>query len=799
MSYIAHIRSSDGKVQTVREHLLGVERLSGYFGDKIGVGNVASIAGLLHDVGKNSPAFRDYILEAVQNPNHPPKRGSVDHSTAGGKLLYEKFHNDDQPISRQLIAEILGNVIISHHSGLQDFLSPDLSSDYLRRVKEKVIDDFRGMVEEFYTSTSSYKALEQKMKSSENELIDVIKRNPQSQRLTLMFLTKYIFSCLIDADRTDSRYFEENTAMNTPHDNPKLFEQYHSKLTEYLNKLSANKHSQSKINQLRADMSQQCEDFARNPSGIYTLSIPTGGGKTLASLRYALKHSLTFGKERIIYVVPYTTIIEQNAQEVRRILEDDVNILEHHSNVVTEEESTGDYRYAKDKPLTLAKDNWESPIIFTTMVQFLNTIYSNSTRNSRRMHNLANSVIIFDEVQSLPIKCTSLLNEALNFLNKVCRSSILLCTATQPALDFVEEKVDSIDGEVIQNLDEISGAFKRVEAVDRTNSKGWGTEDLSQFILDQMEVNPNILIILNTKTVVRKLFNQLKEDDPDLLIYHLSTSMCAAHRQNTLEKVKHCLEKGEKVVCLSTQLIEAGVDISFDCVIRSLAGLDSIAQAMGRCNRHGKHDLRYTYIINHNEENLNHLKTIKIGAEITGKMLRDQMYIQYTEGLLSPKMIRFYFENFYRELENELDYYVPSLDNYIFHLLSQNEKYMKAYVHKKGEKLPLQLHTSTKTAGKYFNVIDQQTTSVLVPYEGEGKEIIAELNGDPSIEEMSALLKKVQPYMVNVYDHELNELSKQQSVVHLWEGRILALQENAYDREFGVTIAEEGKMDPHFI
>jgi CRISPR-associated endonuclease/helicase Cas3 len=798
LSNIAHIRNSDGKVQSVHEHLHGVEGLSAFFGNKIGVKNMASIAGLLHDLGKYSTLFSDYIIEAVQNPDHPPKKGSVDHSTAGGKLLYEKFHNDDQTVSQQLIAEMIGNVIISHHTGLQDFLSPDLSSNYLRRVKDKVIEDFQDVIEEFYVFTSSHESLKRKMEDSESELKDVLKRNHLNQRLTLMFLTKYIFSCLIDADRTDSRCFEENTPVDISHHNPKIFERYYSKLTKYLNRLSMNNDSHSKINKLRAGMSQQCDDFAQNPSGIYTLSIPTGGGKTLASLRYALKHSLTFGKERIIYVVPYTTIIEQNAKEVRRILEDNVNILEHHSNVVTEEESDQDFHYIKDKPLTLARDNWESPIIFTTMVQFLDTIYSNGTRNSRRMHNLANSVIIFDEVQSLPIKCTSLFNEALNFLNKVCHSSILLCTATQPALDFVEKKVDSIDGEVVQNLDEITGAFKRVEIVDKTTTKGWYTEDLSQFILKQINENANILVILNTKTVVRKLFNQLKEDDPDLLVYHLSTSMCASHRQETLRKVKDGLEKGEKIVCLSTQLIEAGVDISFDCVVRSLAGLDSIAQATGRCNRHGKHDLRYTYIINHNEENLNHLKTIKIGAEITEKMVMDQTYKQYAEGLLSPKAIRFYFENFYREMENELDYYVPALDNYIYRLLSKNTMYFDGYHHKNGKKFPLQLHTSIRTAGKYFNVIDQQTTSVLVPYEG-GEEMIVELNGDLSIEEMSDLLKKVQPYTVNVYDHELNELSKHHNVVPLWEGRILALQENAYDPEFGVMVEGEGKMDPHFM
>ncbi|WP_243647015.1 CRISPR-associated helicase Cas3' [Scopulibacillus darangshiensis] len=800
--YIAHIRQSDGKIQSVHEHLIGVKGLAARFGSKIEVEHIAGLAGLLHDLGKYSEGFRSYILEAVGNPDHPPKKGSVDHSTAGGKLLYDEFHLNNHSVPERMIAEMVGNVIISHHMGLQDFLTSDMESDYLKRVREKRIEDFLEVKKAFYQTSVSKEDLKDYISKSENEFVAFLKQNITGSRmdklqLTLMFLTKYIFSCLIDADRTDTRCFEEGTFPCVTTESRKLFEGYYKKLTEYLNKINEDGHSKTAINILREKMSKECDDFAQYPSGIYTLSIPTGGGKTLASLRYALKHAIKHKKDRIIYVVPYTTIIEQNAEDVKRILNDHENIIEHHSNVI-EHDDYDNNRYGRDKALKLAKDNWDAPIIFTTMVQFLNTFYSSGTRNVRRLHNLSHAVIVFDEVQSVPIKCISLFNEALNFLKNVCHSSILLCTATQPALDFVEKSIDSIDGEIIQDLDQVVDAFKRVEIIDKTSNHGWNTEDLSRFVFEQVNDLSNVLVILNTKTVVRKLFNQLKENNPDLLIYHLSTSMCAAHRKDILSDVREALDKGERVVCLSTQLIEAGVDVSFNCVVRSLAGLDSIAQAAGRCNRHGEHAIRNVYIINHNEENLDYLKTIKIGAGITHKILLDRKSGHGINDILSPKALELYFQNYYHELKSELDYHVPALKNTLYELLNSNEIYKCGYKHKTGKPFPLLLHTSIKTAAKYFNVIDNNTTSLLVPYK-EGADIIAEFNEDLSIQDFSVLLKQSQQYTVNIYERELNELSKNNNIVYLRDGKILVLRENAYDLDFGVNIEGDGKMETHFI
>lgn len=805
---IAHIRKSDGKRQTVEEHLQGVQRLASRYGRTIGVEHLAGLAGLLHDMGKYSDRFRNYILEAVSHPEDTSKRGTVDHSTAGGRLLYEVFHSEGSSVPEKLLAEMVGNAIISHHGSLHDFQSPELTSGYLRRVdknyekksekeseelkqeSEKLDEEFRAVVEAFHQKVLGQEDFQSYAEQGVLELTDFVKQN--GQKLLPTLLIKYIFSCLVDADRTDTRCFEEGTSPNMESPNEALFQAYYAKLTVHLSELNAGSHAQTKINQLRAEMSQQCDDFASKPSGIYTLSIPTGGGKTLASLRYALKHAVEHNKDRIIYVVPYTTIIEQNAATVKDILGDSDHIVEHHSNVVEENvvESESDRQaYLRDKSLRLARDNWEAPIIFTTMVQFLNAFYSIGRRNVRRLHNLANAVIIFDEVQSVPIKCVSLFNETVNFLKGAGRSSIILCTATQPALDFVKNGIEKIDGEIVQDLPKIVDVFKRVEIVDKTTDLGWGTEELSDFVLEQLQDKSSVLVILNTKTVVRKLFNHMKEANPDLKnIFHLSTSICAAHRKNILKEVNEVIDNHEKVICLSTQLIEAGVDISFECVIRSLAGLDSIAQAAGRCNRNAEYDCSNVYVMKHQEENLQHLKEIKKGADITENILRSREDTEGFKNLLSPEALEYYFKSYYHELGNdELSYYVPALQKNIFDLL-QGGMYSTT------SDKDLFLKSSMKTAANHFKVIDNQTTSLLVPYGDEGRELIAEFNGEIKPEDMTKLLKKAQHYTVDVYQYELDRLIQNGDIHALLDGKLLCLSKKSYDCNYGVNVKGDGLM-----
>lgn len=800
--FIAHVRERDKEIQPLKAHLLGVQRLAEQFGAKLGLKHVAGLAGLLHDLGKYSDKFQEYIDVVAFHPEWPqPKRGEVDHSTAGGRLLFSLLHHKESTFLEKLLAEIVGNAIISHHSNLQDYLSPEIKSDYLRRVHDTDLPEYDLAVERFFQDTMSEEELIRYIQAAVNELEQFWDRTPAQS----FFVTKYIFSCLIDADRTDTRCFEEQVEVAESNQHLQLFETYYRRLMNHLTKLKDKSNASEPINVLRAQMSEQCDVFAaERPSGIYTLSIPTGGGKTLASLRYALRHACKYEKQRIIYVVPFTTIIEQNADEVRKILQDSEHILEHHSNVIEEEQKdmedgdeADDGLITDKEKLRLARDNWDSPIIFTTLVQFLNVFYAKGNRNTRRLHNLSHSVIVFDEVQKVPIHCISLFNEALNFLKQDAHCSILLCTATQPTLENVKHSLlKERDGEIVSNLTEVAKAFKRVELIDRTEEP-MTNETLADWVKSEINGWGSTLIILNTKKVVKDLYEKLK--DAAMPVYHLSTSMCAAHRKDQLKEIRDMLDQQVPFICVTTQLIEAGVDVSFKCVIRSLAGLDSIAQAAGRCNRHGEDESQNVYIINHAEEAVSKLKEIKVGKEMSSHVLArfKKKADQYEGNLLLPKAMSEYFRYYYNRMEANLNYYVKKLDKEMTKLLmslSQENDYVTHYRKKHGTSFPLILNGSYKTAAEHFRVIDQKTTSVLVPY-GGGKELIAQLNSGAWLEDVTKFLKQAQQFTVNLYSQEMEQLKRDNAVVEHLDGMIYEVRENWYSDEYGVDLKGEGGMD----
>ncbi|MFF3926396.1 CRISPR-associated helicase Cas3' [Paenibacillus lactis] len=810
MGYIAHIRESDRENQLLETHLLGVKNLAESFGSKLRIGHITGLAGMLHDMGKFTKAFLEYLIEAVNNPEAPPKRGSVDHSTAGGRLLYDLYHKGKIEREKGLLAEIVGNAIISHHSYLHDYLDPDMESPYLRRVRDKDdLNEYDKSVRLFFARVMSEEEFQRYVDQAVYELKEYLKVSSSfSMEAKCMFLTKFVFSALIDADRTDTRRFEEKVKEEEEASPPakELFQNYYIKLIDEIQLLTNQASSESPINRLRSEMSEQCERFANKPSGIYTLSIPTGGGKTLASLRYALKHAIISDKKRIIYVLPYTTIIEQNAAEVRRILQDDVHILEHHSNVIdeTDEDEADEGLVSIRKKLKLAKDNWDSPVIFTTMVQFLNVFYAKGSRNIRRLHNLSESVIIFDEVQKVPVSCVSLFNEALNFLKDFCYSSIVLCTATQPALDFVERRLHiNPDAEMIQDLDLIIEAFKRVEIKDEDANEMYTNEKLTDFMLDKLDEKRSILTILNTKSVVKDLYQRLLIALEGTPVYHLSTSMCAAHRKRILEQIRDRLKNKEKIVCISTPLIEAGVDVSFECVIRSLAGLDSIAQAAGRCNRHGEDALQQVYVINHAQENLRHMKEVMTGKEITKQMLVDLRRDPTSHGghLLSVQAMTSYFQRFYSDVKPLLDFNVAKLNMKMTSLLfagNRENNFFQDYYANHRNRPPLFLLNSYRTAAEHFQVIEDLTRPVIVPY-GEGEEIIAELNGAERIEDFGRWMRKAQQFTVNLFPYELEALDRNGGLKRSLDGQILILKDGAYNEDYGLDLENDSWTGGYFF
>ena len=451
----------------------------------------------------------------------------------------------------------------------------------------------------------------------------------------------------------------------------------------------------------------------------------------------------------------------------------------------------------KRTKLKLARDNWDSPIIFTTLVQFLNVFYAKGNRNTRRLHNLSHSIIIFDEVQKVPTKCVSLFNEALNFLKEKAHCSILLCTATQPTLEHVKHSLlKAPDGEIVPRLADVSKAFKRVEIVDKTG-KPMTNEQLAKWISAEVPAWGSTLVVLNTRTVVKNLYKKIK--DGPLPVYHLSTSMCAAHRKERIKEIRMLLAKRIPFICVTTQLIEAGVDISFKCVIRSLAGLDSVAQAAGRCNRHGEDALQNVYVIDHAEERLANLPEIEAGKGISANIFArfKKKADNYDENLLSEKAMREYFSFYYKKMETNLNYYIRQIDlemtKLLFSLAKENS-YVTHHQKKKGKSFPLVLNGSYKTAADHFHVIEQKTISVIVPY-GSGRELIAELNSSERIEDLTKLFRKAQQYSVSLYEQELIQLKKQGALIGHLDDMIYELKENWYSDEYGVDLQGEGGME----
>jgi len=580
----------------------------------------------------------------------------------------------------------------------------------------------------------------------------------------------------------------ENKKEEEKQDVDLLWNQYIVKLDEKLKsfrEMPTNSELEETVKKARLAISDDCYNFAKKPTGIYTLTVPTGGGKTFSSLRFALNHAKETHKKRIIYILPYTTIIEQNAQVVREALDCGDNLLEYHSNVFEDN---------KGENYKLLTARWDSPIIFTTMVQFLDTLYAKGTQPLRRMHNLSNSIIIFDEIQSIPIKCISLFNSAVNYLSGICNSTIVLCSATQPTL--CETKISLLketNAEIVSNVSEQFKSLKRMEVQNLLLDGKYTYEMVGDLVFKLKQELTSILIILNTKSTAERIFNELSSRDvnKENKIFFLSTNLCPANRKEIIKNIKACLDKNEPIICVSTQLIEAGVDISFDGVIRSLAGLDSIAQATGRGNRHGKSEVKSSYIINLADENLQNLTEIKLGVthckEVLNKFKKNPD--EFDNDLLSPKAIEEYYKCYFedKEIENQMCYPVIGFEIPIYDMLKN----------RKSRKHPdMTMNYLFKTARENFQVIDNSTMAVIVPY-GEGKAVISELLNKNSLSEKMNALKKAQQYSVNIYDNLFRKLVDENAFVPCDIAGIHILDEAFYSDVLGVIT--DKKMGNLFV
>ncbi|WGS83802.1 CRISPR-associated helicase Cas3' [Methylomonas sp. UP202] len=809
--YIAHIRNHDKKIQTLDCHLYEASELSRLFASKLGIADAGALIGLMHDFGKFSKDFQNYILTETglcePDADYPSdQRGKIDHSTAGAQWVWQtisSFTRNGNHDEGMLCGQILALCIASHHGGLIDNLSVD--GDHLFKKRIEKLDGLTHLGE---CKIKGVDILQKAQALAGKELlVAMLKRlrslgNPAETTTNFNrgMWTRFLFSCLIDADRISSADFEyaENTAYRQRQ--KPSWAMAIERLENHLKHLADKPvEEMGPIDSIRQTIANACLQRASEDQGIYTLTVPTGGGKTLASLRYALHHAQTHQLERVIYVIPYTSIIEQNAEVMRSILEHEQDefpwVLEHHSNLEPETQTW----HSK-----LAAENWDAPIIVTTMVQFLETLFGGGTRGVRRLHQLANSVIIFDEIQTLPIRCTHLFCNALNFLNQQTKTTAVLCTATQPLLNKLPERVHHKgqlqipdQNELMPDVADLFEQLRRTEIKSMLQSQGWSETEIAALALNELRDKDNCLVIVNTKAWAQKLYQLCRAELDDQTVFHLSTNLCSAHRQAIFQAMRQRLDDKQPVLCISTQLIEAGVDIDFASVIRFMAGLDSIAQAAGRCNRNGRLPTASVLVVNPAKESIEQLKDIKQGQAHSRRVL-DELG---DSDLLSPQAMSQYFKYYFFDRANEMDYPVPAkqlgVDDSLLNLLSKNDKNPQILQDSRHYAM---LRQSFKAAAQHFKVIDAPTESLLVPW-GEGKELITELCGLDSrdTKALRRYLKQAQKFSVNVFPNDWEKLTQQHAAHQIGETGVYYLEKQYYSDEFGLTTTPVGKAEADIL
>lgn len=815
--FIAHARKADGVTQPLEEHLGGVAAWAKLFASKINLGDQGELLGLLHDLGKYSREFQAYIQSATGLLNQDEDddyvdaaslRGRIDHSTAGAQLIWSELSNQGE--LGRLVGQMLALCVASHHSGLIDCLTPEGEDAFGKRMqksaKRTFLDEVLAVADrEIIDRARALLKTSQFVEGLQSRLARIgISESASGKSVVAQqqigLLVRLLFSCLIDADRVDTANFEKPRATrNRMHGHYEDWTVLVRRLESHL----ATFERRHPIDGLRADIAQHCLDAADRPKGLYTLTVPTGGGKTLASLRFALHHAARHGMDRVIYAIPFTSIIDQNADVVRKVLEPTDApasqgrvVLEHHGNLTPEQQGW------REKMLS---ENWDAPVIYTTNVQLLETLFGAGTRGARRMHQLANAVIVFDEIQTLPVNCVHIFNNAISFLVEQCGSTVVLCTATQPLLDRVNPDYGSLrilkSHELMPDVQGLFDKLKRVEIVNQRKPGGWANEEIADLALKECRRAGSCLVVVNTKASALSLYKicMARQVAP---VVHLSTSMCPAHRKRILQIIRHRLNWGKPVLCISTQLIEAGVDVDFGAVIRFTAGLDSIAQAAGRCNRHGRHETGIVHILKARDEHLGSLTDISVGQEKAERVLADfeDNPEKFSNDRIGPVAMEWFYENYFFARSSEMSYPLPTRDigrnDTLLNLLSGNTLATAEYrTRSSGNSVP-HLRQSFMTAAKAFKAIDAPTRGVIVPYGKAGRALVAELCAAFEVDKQFELLKRAQQYTVNVFPNMLDALLDARAVHPVQDGTdILHLDSRYYSPEFGLTNEPVGTME----
>ena len=677
---------------------------------------MGALIGLIHDLGKYQLSFQNRI------------RGSkirVDHATEGAKLLSEKWGE---------LGWLHGMVVAGHHTGLKDSGSGSNKGDHTYSSR---INNYQGEIIDYADEIS----LPNKM------LPRLFNYDKKTWGFTLATYFKMLFSCLVDADWTDTEEYVKNIKRSG----------ISYSLEGLENKLNKGipENDGSLINTIRSEILRDCRNAAIKDQGLFTLTVPTGGGKTLSSLAFALRHAKKHGLKRVIYVIPYTSIIEQNADVLAGILGEDF-VLEHHSQVdenynknLKEDDIENDFQ----KRMKWASENWDIPVILTTNVQFFESFFSNKPSKTRKLHNIAKSVVIFDEAQMLPRELLSPSMYAISELVMHYKVSAILCSATQPAIG--KYKYDHLQlTEIVSDPQKLSKKLKRVnyEVIGKKND-----ED----ILEILAENTTAMCIVNSRKHAYALYKLVAEKKDVENCYHLSTLMHANHRRKVLSKVREKLRNNEEVILIATSLVEAGVDIDFPLVIRSIAGIDNIIQAGGRANREGKLEKGRVLVFEPTSEAGRIPKSIQNMVSITQEVIRC-----LKEEAFENDGVTMYFEKLYDasssndiiDTKNILDEFECKAGQYKFNY---------------------------ETVARKYKIIEENTKSIIINTTDDVGALVKELRQRFLNRK---ILRKLQQYSVSIYKYEYHRLVEENALEIFESDHSILSNSQYYSLETGLDI-----------
>lgn len=658
--------------QSIEAHLKGTGELAETFAAEFGAAANGKLCGLAHDIGKYSDEFQLRLRGGKK----------VDHATAGAIECFK------------IKAAFEAVCVIGHHSGLPNVGHKDADTTESQTFFGRKLRAEQGGIPDYRKNWNGHIALPQ----------DYFR--PSGRGFATAFYIRMLYSCLVDADYIDTETFMNGDAGRG---NYEPLSALCDKLTAYISKWN---NPTREIDILRQKILNSCIEKASAPRGIFSLTVPTGGGKTVASMAFALNHAVANSMKRIIYVIPYTSIIEQNAKVFRDILGQE-NVVEHHSQVsheLSEDADELEYRSA------LATENWDAPVIVTTAVQFFESLYANRSSKCRKLHNIANSVIIFDEAQMIPSNNLRPCVAAIAELVRAYNATAVLCTATQPAIDEMLLEYSKKES-VVELCPDVDGMFEKFRRTSFEKEGRLTTDEL----VSRLESQQQVLCIVNTRKFAQEVYEALPSEGR----FHLSTLMCPVHRKQKLDEIRERLKSGKTCRVVSTSLIEAGVDVDFPRVFREMAGLDSILQAAGRCNREGKRSAESSIVTVFESENKVN-KLIAVNRDAAEETVRD-----WTQPNTTSTIER-YFKAYRDFLRNDDKSGV----------IAASEKGIS------GCGLPFEW------IAKEFKLIDQNTFTVYISV-GEGKELISRLReGERSRE----LYRKAGMFSVSIYENHFNAL-----------------------------------------